>query len=127
MPTIITLGNHELYETDTGVLSSFFDYIIQGKNNCSFDIILANVKFDNETIQNEIKPYIIKEYGQSKAAYFGLTTNETDMNNIKGMQIYDPFKTAKDIIDQLKSAVILILFLVIILHLILKATINTIK
>lgn len=103
-PTIITLGNHELYETDTGVLSSFFDYIIQGKNNCSFDIVLANVKFDNETIQNEIKPYIIKEYGQNKAAYFGLTTNETGMNNIKGMQIYDPYETAKEIISQLKNA-----------------------
>ena len=102
-PTIITLGNHELYETDTGVLSSFFDYIIQGKNNCYFDIVLANVKFDNETIQNEIKPYIIKEYGQNKAAYFGLTTNDTGMNNIKGMQIYDPYETAKDIINQLKS------------------------
>ena len=103
-PTIITLGNHELYETDTGVLNSFFDYIIQGKNNCSFDIVLANVKFDNETIQNEIKPYIIKEYGQNKAAYFGLTTNETGMNNIKGMQIYDPYETAKEIIGQLKNA-----------------------
>lgn len=103
-PTIITLGNHELYETDTGVLSSFFDYIIQGKNNCSFDIVLANVKFDNETIQNEIKPYIIKEYGQNKAAYFGLTTNETGMNNIKGMKIYDPYETAKEIISQLKNA-----------------------
>ncbi len=102
-PTIITLGNHELYETDTGILSSFFDYIIQGKNNCYFDIVLANVKFDNETIQNEIKPYIIKEYGQNKAAYFGLTTNDTGMNNIKGMQIYDPYETAKDIINQLKS------------------------
>lgn len=103
-PTIITLGNHELYETDTGVLNSFFDYIIQGKNNCSFDIVLANVKFDNETIQNEIKPYIIKEYGQNKAAYFGLTTNETGMNNIKGMKIYDPYETAKEIISQLKNA-----------------------
>lgn len=103
-PTIITLGNHELYETDTGVLSSFFDYIIQGKDNCSFDIVLANVKFDNETIQSEIKPYIIKEYGNNKAAYFGLTTNDTGMNNIKGMQIYDPYETAKDIINQLKSA-----------------------
>lgn len=103
-PTIITLGNHELYETDTGVLNSFFDYIIQGKNNCSFDIVLANVKFDNETIQNEIKPYIIKDYGSNKAAYFGLTTNESGMNNIKGMQIYDPYETAKDIIDKLKSA-----------------------
>lgn len=103
-PTIITLGNHELYETDTGVLNSFFDYIIQGKNNCSFDIVLANVKFDNETIQNEIKPYIIKEYGHNKAAYFGLTTNETGMNNIKGMQIYDPYETAKEIISQLKNA-----------------------
>lgn len=103
-PTIITLGNHELYETDTGVLSSFFDYIIQGKDNCSFDIVLANVKFDNETIQNEIKPYIIKEYGNNKAAYFGLTTNDTGMNNIKGMQIYDPYETAKEIINQLKSA-----------------------
>lgn len=103
-PTIITLGNHELYETDTGVLSSFFDYIIQGKNNCSFDIVLANVKFNNETIQNEIKPYIIKDYGSNKTAYFGLTTNESGMNNIKGMQIYDPYETAKDIIDKLKSA-----------------------
>lgn len=102
-PTIITLGNHELYETDTGVLNSFFDYILQGKDKCSFDIILANVKFDNETIQNEIKPYIIKEYGKNKVAYFGLTTNESGMNNIKGMQIYDPFETAKDIINQLKA------------------------
>ena len=66
--------------------------------------MLANVKFDNETIQNEIKPYIIKDYGSNKTAYFGLTTNESGMNNIKGMQIYDPYETAKDIIDKLKSA-----------------------
>lgn len=103
-PSIITLGNHELYETDTGVLNSFFDYILQGKDNCSFDIVLANVKFDNKTIQNEIKPYIIREYGQNKTAYFGLTTNESGMNNITGMQIYDPFETAKEIIRQIKKA-----------------------
>lgn len=103
-PSIITLGNHELYETDTGVLNSFFDYILQGKDNCSFDIVLANVKFDNKTIQNEIKPYIIREYGQNKTAYFGLTTNESGMNNITGMQIYDPFETAKNIIRQIKKA-----------------------
>ncbi len=102
-PDIITLGNHELYETDTGVLNTFFNYIIQGRDNCSFDIVLANAVFDNETIQKEIKPYIIKEYGNNKVAYLGLTTNESGMNNIKGVHISDPYETAKEIVNQLKS------------------------
>lgn len=102
-PTIITLGNHELYETDTGVLNSFFDYIIQGKNNCSFDIVLANVKFDNETIQNSIKPYIIKQYGNQSIAYFGVTTAESGFNNITGMKVSDPFETAGKIISEIKA------------------------
>ena len=37
-PDIITLGNHELYETDTGILNLFFDYINANNDNCSFDI-----------------------------------------------------------------------------------------
>lgn len=102
-PTIITLGNHELYETDTGVLSSFFDYIIQGKDNCSFDIVLANVKFDNKTIQNSIKPYIIKQYGNQSVAYFGVTTAESGFNNITGMKVSDPFETAGKIISEIKA------------------------
>lgn len=102
-PTIITLGNHELYETDTGVLNSFFDYIIQGKDNCSFDIVLANVTFDNETIQNSIKPYIIKQYGNQSIAYFGVTTAESGFNNITGMKVSDPFETAGKIISEIKA------------------------
>lgn len=102
-PSIITLGNHELYETDTGILEKFFDYIIKNLDNCNIDIVLANVTFDNETIQNTIKPYIIKEYGNEKVAYFGLTTDESGFNDITGMAVSDPFEVAQSIIEEIKS------------------------
>lgn len=102
-PDIITLGNHELYETDTGILNLFFDYINANNDNCSFDIVLANVTFDNETIQNSIKPYIIKQYGNQSIAYFGVTTAESGFNNITGMKVSDPFETAGKIISDIKA------------------------
>ncbi|MCI6475015.1 MAG: bifunctional metallophosphatase/5'-nucleotidase [Mucispirillum sp.] len=102
-PDIITLGNHELYETDTGILNLFFDYINANHDNCSFDIVLANVTFDNETIQNSIKPYIIKQYGNQSIAYFGVTTAESGFNNITGMKVSDPFETAGKIISEIKA------------------------
>ena len=102
-PDIITLGNHELYETDTGILNLFFDYINANNDNCSFDIVLANVTFDNETIQNSIKPYIIKQYGNQSVAYFGVTTAESGFNNITGMKVSDPFETAGKIISEIKA------------------------
>lgn len=102
-PDIITLGNHELYETDTGILNLFFDYINANNDNCSFDIVLANVTFDNETIQNSIKPYIIKQYGNQSIAYFGVTTAESGFNNITGMKVSDPFETAGKIISEIKT------------------------
>lgn len=102
-PDIITLGNHELYETDTGILNLFFDYINANNDNCSFDIVLANVTFDNETIQNSIKPYIIKQYGNQSIAYFGVTTAESGFNNITGMKVSDPFETAGKIISEIKA------------------------
>ena len=102
-PDIITLGNHELYETDTGILNLFFDYINANNDNCSFDIVLANVTFDSETIQNSIKPYIIKQYGNQSIAYFGVTTAESGFNNITGMKVSDPFETAGKIISEIKA------------------------
>ena len=102
-PDIITLGNHELYETDTGILNLFFDYINAYSDNCSFDIVLANVTFDNETIQNSIKPYIIKQYGNQSAAYFGVTTAESGFNSITGMKVSDPFETAGKVISEIKA------------------------
>ena len=35
-PNIITFGNHELYETDTGILSTFMDYFDTGKTSVIF-------------------------------------------------------------------------------------------
>ena len=102
-PDIITLGNHELYETDTGILNLFFDYITANADKCSFDIVLANVTFDNKTIQNSIKPYIIKQYGNQSVAYFGVTTAESGFNNITGMKVSDPFETAGKIISEIKA------------------------
>ena len=102
-PDIITLGNHELYETDTGILNLFFDYINANNDNCSFDIVLANVTFDNETIQNSVKPYIIKQYGNQSIAYFGVTTAESGFNNITGMKVSDPFETTGKIISEIKA------------------------
>lgn len=100
---IITFGNHELYETDTGILSTFMDYFDTGKNQCDFQIVLANVTFSDEKIQKHIKPYIIKTYGNQKVAYFGVTTNESGMAGTKGMVIKDPFETAKKVVEDIKK------------------------
>ena len=65
--------------------------------------MLANVTFDNETIQNSIKPYIIKQYGNQSIAYFGVTTAESGFNNITGMKVSDPFETTGKIISEIKA------------------------
>ena len=103
-PDFMTLGNHELYETDTGILDSFFSYIDSGIKTCNFQIVLANVTFKNPNIQKYIKPYIIKEYNNGqKVAYFGITTNESGMSGTKGMVIADPYTAAKNVVDELKK------------------------
>lgn len=102
-PDIITLGNHELYETDTGVLDTFFEYIDNGINNCNFDIVLSNVTFSSAKIQKHIKPYVIKRYGIQKVAYIGVTTNESGMAGTKGMVITDPFNAVQNAVDDLKK------------------------
>lgn len=102
-PDIITFGNHELYETDTGILSTFMDYFDAGIKSCNFQIVLANVTFTDEKIQKYIKPYIIKTYGSEKVAYFGVTTNESGMAGTKGMVITDPFETAKKTVEDIKK------------------------
>lgn len=102
--SFMTLGNHELYETDTGILDKFFSYIDSGINTCNFQIVLANVTFKNQNIQKYIKPYIIKEYNNGqKVAYFGVTTTESGMAGTKGMVITDPYTAAKNVVDELKK------------------------
>ena len=102
--SFMTLGNHELYETDTGTLDKFFSYIDSGINTCNFQIVLANVTFKNQNIQKYIKPYIIKEYNNGqKVAYFGVTTTESGMAGTKGMVITDPYTAAKNVVDELKK------------------------
>lgn len=103
-PDIITFGNHELYETDTGILASFLYYLETGLNRCNFQIVLANAVFSDEKIQKHIKPYIIKTYGTQKVAYFGLTTNESGMAGSNNMVITDPFEAAKKVVEDIKKA-----------------------
>lgn len=100
-PLIMTLGNHEIYETDNGILEKLITNI--EKNKCSIDIVLANAEFENKNIQKNIKPYIIKEYNGEKVAFIGITVYDSAYKNIKGVKITNPYTALSNIIKKLKN------------------------
>lgn len=100
-PLIMTLGNHEIYETDNGILEKLITNI--EKNKCSIDIVLANAEFKNKNIQKNIKPYIIKEYNGEKVAFIGITVYDSAYKNIKGVKITNPYTALSNIIKKLKN------------------------
>ena len=69
---VATLGNHEF---DYG-MDYLNEYILQ---NSEFDIVCSNIGYTgkNENKLKDIKPYVIKEYGNTKVAFVGVDTPTT--------------------------------------------------
>ena len=69
---VATLGNHEFdYNID-----NLLEYVL----GCAeFDIVACNLGYTgkNENLLKDIKPYVVKEYGNTKVAYVGVVTPST--------------------------------------------------
>lgn len=102
-PLIMTLGNHEIYETDTGILENLITNIEKNKSKCNIDIVLANAEFKNNKIQNSIKPYIIKEFSGEKVAFIGVTVYDSAFKNIQGVKVTNPYTAISNIVKKLKK------------------------
>lgn len=100
-PLIMTLGNHEIYETDNGILEKLITNI--EKNKCHIYIVLANAEFENKNIQKNIKPYIIKEYNGEKVAFIGITVYDSAYKNINGVKVTNPYTAVSNIVKKLKN------------------------
>ena len=67
-----TFGNHEF---DYG-MDNLNEYIL---SNAEFDVVCSNIGYTgkNENKLKDVKPYVIKEYGNTKVAYIGVDTPTT--------------------------------------------------
>ena len=68
---VITLGNHEF---DYGI-----DTLKERLNEFKGDVVSCNYSYigNKENKLNMVKPYVIKEYGNRKVGYIGITTPKT--------------------------------------------------
>ena len=76
----MTLGNHEFDLTPDALLQSL-QYVFPDPNN-AFPLLSANTDFTAiPDMQNYVKEYVIKDYGNAKVGIFGLTTPETALTS----------------------------------------------
>lgn len=90
---VMTFGNHE-FDKGTVIPRKFVD-------RARFDIVSANIDFSQEPHINErVKPYVIKSYGNDLIAIIGVTTEETETTSSPG-----PTVKFNKIIDSLKKTI----------------------
>jgi 5'-nucleotidase/UDP-sugar diphosphatase len=78
----MTLGNHE-FDLGPEALLGSLQYVFPDPAN-AFPLLSANTDFSDPTIiamQNYMKDYVIKDYGNAKVGIFGLTTPETNLTS----------------------------------------------
>jgi len=76
----MTLGNHE-FDLGPEVLLGSLQYAFPNPAD-AFPLLSSNIDFSDPTIigmQSYVKPYVIKQYGNSKVGIFGLTTPATNL------------------------------------------------
>lgn len=95
----MVLGNHDFNYGQDRLLALI--------KMADFDVISANTRYSNG--KNFVNPYVIKKINDIRVGIFGITTPETKYmthpNNTLGLEFDDPTKTAKEIVNQLKSQV----------------------
>ena len=76
----MTLGNHEFDLSPDALLQSL-QYVFPDPNN-AFPLLSSNTDFTAvPDMQNYMKEYVIKQYGNAKVGIFGLTTPETALTS----------------------------------------------
>ena len=76
-----TIGNHDFDEGASAYAESL--------SATSFPIVSANIRFDNKSVQDRVRPYIIRDVAGVRIGIFGLSYPETDeyATDLKGITI----------------------------------------
>ncbi len=104
----LTMGNHEFDPSPEEMQKQI--------SESDFPWLCANVVKENGDYIDNVKPYIIKDYGTFKVAVFGLMTTETEKtgnpNNIKGYVFKDEVEVAQKLVPELKKKADIVIALV---------------
>ncbi len=104
----LTMGNHEFDPSPAEMQQQIAE--------SHFPWLCANVVKENGSYIDNVKPYIIKDYGTFKVAIFGLMTTETAKTgnpaNIKGYVFKDEVAVAKKLVPELKKKADIVIALV---------------
>ncbi len=101
----MTLGNHE-FDLGPEVLLGSLQYTFPDPND-AFPLLSANTDFTAiSEMQNYVKDYVIKDYGNTKVGLFGLTTPATNLlsNPSPAVISEDIAAIAGTMVETLKSA-----------------------
>ncbi len=104
----LSMGNHEFDPSPSEMQEQIAE--------SNFPWLCANVVKENGSYIDNVKPYIIKDYGTFKVAIFGLMTSETAKTgnpaNIKGYVFKDEVEVAKKLVPELKKKADIVVALV---------------
>lgn len=104
----LAMGNHEFDPSPAEMQEQIAE--------SNFPWLCANVVKENGSYIDNVKPYIIKDYGTFKVAIFGLMTTETAKTgnpaNIKGYVFKDEVEVAKKLVPELKKKADIVIALV---------------
>ncbi len=95
---VVTLGNHDF---DIGI-----DGFMHAQQHANFKFVNANYNFGQTEMAKVVAPYHIIQKGPYKIGVFGLGIDLNGLvptSNFSGIEMQDPYLTAKNVIQQLKS------------------------
>jgi len=105
---LLTMGNHELDPSPSQMQKQIA--------MSEFPWLCANVKQADGSYIDNVKPYIIKDYGRFKVAVLGLMSKYTaetgSPDNIKGLIFEDEVETARKLVPMLKTKADLVIAVV---------------
>jgi len=93
-----TIGNHDF---DNGV-----DGLAAALKFANFDIVSTNYDFRGTSLEQRVKPYVVREVGGVRIGLFGLGISPTGLitpENFKGVKYLDPVRMARGAVKFLRE------------------------
>ncbi len=94
----VTLGNHDF---DNGI-----DALASAMKFANFDFVSANYDVRGTSIEQRVKPYVVRELSGVRVGLFGLGINLTGLNapeTFKGLKYLDPVRMARGVVKLLRE------------------------
>lgn len=95
---VVTLGNHDF---DNGV-----DALAAAMKFANFDFVSTNYDVRGTSLENRVKPYVVRELGGVRVGLFGLGISPNNLitpENFKGVKYLDPVRMARGVVTLLRE------------------------